>query len=249
MSNIEFTENLSKYANPKEYDETYKSYTADLEFIEEHLGGNTQTIIELACGTGRLALPLAKQGHLVYGVDIDAGMLKYAQDKAEFENLNIHLSIQDCTKLNLPIQSNFIYMTGNSFQHFLTNESQDALLNSVKKHLKPNGEFIFDTRNPILHELSNVDIVEELIESNGETTKVINKDEYNHLTQILECTSTYISPINQYKDSIKLRYTYPLELKRLLQQHGFELVNLYGSWKKEKFDANSISMVVHAQLI
>ena len=248
MSDIEFTENLSKYANPEEYDETYKSYTADLEFIEAHLGENTQTIIELACGTGRLAIPLAKQGHLVYGVDIDAGMLEYAQNKADTKGLNIHLSIQDCTQLNLPIQSNFIYMTGNSFQHFLTNESQDALFNSVKRHLNPKGEFIFDTRNPILHDLSNVDIVEELIESNGETTKVISKDEYNHLTQILECTSTYISPNTEYKDSIKLRYTYPLELKRLLQQHGFELVNLYGSWKKERFVANSISMIVHAQL-
>ena len=248
MSNNEFTENLSKYANPEEYDETYKSYTADLEFIEAHLGENTQSIIELACGTGRLAIPLAKQGHLVYGVDIDAGMLKYARNKADTEGLNIYLSVQDCTQLNLPIQSNFIYMTGNSFQHFLTNESQDALFASVKRHLNPKGEFIFDTRNPILHELSNVDISEESIELNGETTKVISKEAYNHLTQILECTSTYITLNNEYDDSIKLRYTYPLELKRLLQQHGFELVNLYGSWKKAKFDVNSISMVVHAQL-
>lgn len=248
MSNNEFTENLSKYANPKEYDETYKSYTEDLEFIKAHLDENTQSIIELACGTGRLAIPLAKQGHLVYGVDIDAGMLNYAQNKATNEGVNIDLSVQDCTQLNLPIKSNFIFMTGNSFQHFLTNESQDALFNSVKRHLNPKGEFIFDTRNPILHELSNVDMFEELLESNGETTRVISKEEYNHLTQILECTSTYISSNNEYKDSIKLRYTYPLELKRLLQQHGFELINLYGSWKKEKFDANSISMIVHAQL-
>lgn len=55
MTNNEFTGNLSKYADPEEYDETYKSYTADLEFIEAHLGGNTQSIIELACGTGRFA--------------------------------------------------------------------------------------------------------------------------------------------------------------------------------------------------
>lgn len=248
MSNNEFSNNLSKYANPKEYDESYKSYTADLEFIEDHLEGRKQTIIELACGTGRLAIPLARKGHFVYGVDIHAGMLKYAQEKADDEGLNIHLSVQDCTQLNLPIKSNFIYMTGNSFQHFLTNESQDALFMSVKKHLNANSELIFDTRNPILYELSNVDITEETIEQNGEITKVIHKEVYDSLTQILECTSIYISTKNEYKDSIKLRYTYPLELKRLLQQHDFELINLYGSWKKETFDANSISMVVHARL-
>lgn len=248
MSINEFSNNLSKYANPREYDESYKSYTADLDFIEAHLGERKQTIIELACGTGRLAIPLARQGHLVYGVDIHAGMLKYAQEKADEEGLNIHLSIQDCTQLKLPIKSNFIYMTGNSFQHFLTNESQDALLMSVKRHLNVKGEFIFDTRNPILHELSNVDLSEESIEQNGDITKVIHQEVYNPLTQILDCTSTYISSKNEYKDSIKLRYTYPLELKRLLQQHGFELINIHGSWKKEAFDANSISMVVHARL-
>ena len=175
MSNNEFTENLSKYANPEEYDETYKSYTADLEFIEAHLGESTQSIIELACGTGRLAIPLAKLGHLVYGVDIDAGMLKDAQHKADAEGVKIHLSVQDCTQLNLPIKSNFIYMTGNPFQHFLTNESQDALFASVKRHLNPKGEFIFDTRNPILHELSIVDILEETIELNGRIIKLLIK--------------------------------------------------------------------------
>ncbi|MGE7780551.1 class I SAM-dependent methyltransferase [Peribacillus sp. NPDC097264] len=248
MSNNEFSDNLSKYANPREYDETYKSYAADLEFIKAHLVESHQTIIELACGTGRLAIPLAKQGHLVYGVDIDAGMLEYAQKKADAEGHNIHLSVQDCTQLNLPIKSNFIYMTGNSFQHFLTNESQDALFISVKKHLNLNGEFIFDTRNPILQELLNVDISEESIELKGEITKVISQEKYNPLTQISACTSTYISSKKEYKDGIKLRYTYPLELKRLLEQHGFELIHIYGSWKKAIFDANSISMVVHARL-
>ncbi|MGN7476508.1 class I SAM-dependent methyltransferase [Solibacillus silvestris] len=248
MHKNEFRDNLSKYANPKEYDETYKSFTADLEFIKAQLAESQQTIIELACGTGRLAIPLARKGHLVYGVDIDAGMLKYAQEKADAENLDIHLSVQDCTLLNLPIKTNFIYMTGNSFQHFLTNESQDALFVSVKRHLKPNGEFIFDTRNPILHELLHPDISEEMVEINGEMTKVSSREIYDPLTQILECTSAYTSIKNVYKDNIKLRYTYPLELKRLLHQHGFELVQIYGSWQKTEFTANSISMVVHVRL-
>lgn len=135
-------------------------------------------------------------------------MLKYAQEKADAEGLNIHLSVQDCTKLNLPIKSNFIYMTGNSFQHFLTNESQDALFISVKRHLNTKGEFIFDTRNPILHELLNVDISEESIEQNGEITKVISQEVYNPLNQILECTSTYISS----KMSIKIVLNYDIRI-------------------------------------
>ena len=248
MTTKEFHDNLSKYADPKEYDEIYKGYTADLQFIEAYLAENPQPIIELACGTGRLAIPFAKQGHTVYGVDIDSGMLSYAQEKANAEGLNMYLSVQDCTRLNLPIKSNFIYMTGNSFQHFLSNESQDALFESVVKHLNPSGDFIFDTRNPILSELLNVEVYEETIEKNGETLKVINQEIYNPLTQILTCTSTYKSSNSEYEDCIRLRYTYPLELHRLLSQHGFEVVRLYGSWDKQPFAEDSVSMVVHARL-
>ncbi|MBB4826360.1 ubiquinone/menaquinone biosynthesis C-methylase UbiE [Sporosarcina luteola] len=244
----EFSNNLSKYANPQEYDETYKSYTSDLDFIQAHLSASPQSIIELACGTGRLAIPLAKQGYTVYGVDIDSGMLEYAQTKADAEGVEIYFSVQDCTQFNLPVKSNFIYMTGNSFQHFLTNESQDALFLSVKKHLQPNGEFIFDTRNPILQELAEVQFDEEVIRKNGELVTIKSQETYDSLTQILECKSTYTSSNHTYKDGIQLRYTYPLEMKRLLNQHGFELVNLYGSWRKACFDASSVSMVVHARL-
>ena len=247
MSN-EFTDNLSKYADPVEYDKLHEGYTVDLDYITNYLGERKETIIELACGTGRLAIPLAKLGHTVYGVDIDEGMLAHAEQKAVAEGVPLHLSVQDCTKLALPIQANFIYMTGNSFQHFITNESQDALFASVKKHLKKGGEFVFDTRNPILAELSVVDTYEEEYERNGETIHVHSEETYEPLTQILTCTSMYTSPTRKYEDSIKLRYTYPLELQRSLVQHGFEIVALYGSWKKAEFTGDSVSLVVHVRL-
>ena len=244
----EFTDNLSKYADPVEYDKLHERYTVDLDYITNYLGERKETIIELACGTGRLAIPLAKHGHIVYGVDIDEGMLAHAEKKASAEGVTLHLSMQDCTKLTLPIQANFMYMTGNSFQHFLTNESQDALFAAVKKHLQKGGEFVFDTRNPILAELSVVDTYEETYERYGETIHVTSVETYEPLTQILTCKSTYKLPMRNYEDSIKLRYTYPLELQRLLAQHGFEVVAIYGSWKKAEFTASSVSMVVHVRL-
>lgn len=248
MFENEFNENLSKYENPEEYDKSYSLFKSDLAYIQGYLK-NEQTIIELACGTGRLALPLANQGHTVYGVDIDEGMLNYAKKKAESQDIRLHLALQDCTQLDLPIKSNFIYMTGNSFQHFLSNESQNALLQSVKKHLNTGGEFVFDTRNPILSELAMIETTEEFHHSPlGEKVTIQSREEYDPLLQLLTCTSVYSSDTNQYQDSIKLRYTYPLEMKRLLDQNGFEITSIYGSWEKQSFAENSISMIVHAKL-
>lgn len=249
-----FEGNLEKYADPKKYDELYNEYLQDLAYILECAKKVKEPIIELACGTGRLTIPMAKQGFKMYGVDIHNGMLNLAKQKAAEENLEIQFLQQDCTKLNLPTKSPLIFMTGNSFQHFLTNESQDDLFQSVKAHLLSEGDFIFDTRNPILSELAEIEKTEEQYINNFNQT-VIEKhyEEYDHQTQILHCTTTSEviengSLFHRNKDSISLRYTFPLELKRLLYSQGFELIALYGSWRKEKFDKDSISMIVHCRL-
>lgn len=249
-----FDENLEKYADPLKYDELYDNYKEDLDFIQKSAGMRTQPIIELACGTGRLTIPMAEKGYTMYGVDLHQGMLNLAIQKAKTSDVHIHFSKQDCTQLDLPIKSPLIFMVGNSFQHFLTNQSQSALLKSVGSHLLPNGEFIFDTRNPILKELAVIDEIEEThTNSMNQVVTEKHREVYNHQTQILECTTIQETNVNNvistYKDSISLRYTYPMEIKRLLSEHNFELVAMYGSWKNAPFTKDSESMIIHCRLI
>ncbi|MFB5089788.1 class I SAM-dependent methyltransferase (plasmid) [Psychrobacillus sp. PGGUH221] len=249
-----FENNFEKYENPEKYDEIYGNYQDDLLYLIEYVSGIEKPIIELACGTGRLTIPMAKRGLNMVGIDLHAGMLSRAKQKATHEQLNIIFEQQDCTELDLAYKSPLIFMTGNSFQHFLTNESQNALLHSVKKHLLPNGQFIFDTRNPNLAELSVYGEFEEShLNNDNQTVFEKHFEEYNHVTQILYCvTQTEISEneqlIHTESDSISLRFVYPMELHRLLDSHGFELINLYGSWKKDTFIKDSISMIVHCRL-
>jgi len=249
-----FEGNLEMYEDPVQYDELYDHVQEELAFVLENTKWKEEPIIELACGTGRITIPMATLGFQMIGVDIHTGMLQRAQEKAKRKELSIQWIHQDCTKLDLSVQSPFIYMTGNSFQHFLTNWDQDELFTSVKKHLLPNGEFIFDTRNPILLELAEgEDLTEET--TNSHNQKIIKRDieTYDPLTQILHCTTTIErienkQVIHHTRSAISLRYTFPLELKRLLNSHGFEIINLYGSWKKNTFNESSVSMVVHCRL-
>lgn len=247
-----FESNLEKYADPQKYDELYNNYNEDLHFIMESAEELTTPIIELACGTGRVTIPMAEHGFSMYGVDIHEGMLDLAKHKAELSKVTIHFSKQDCTQLDLPIKTSLIVMVGNSFQHFLTNESQSDLLKSVHSHLLPNGEFIFDTRNPILKDLAIVDEVEETYTiHNNQVVTEINREEYNHETQVLQCTTVQKVTGNDggstYKDAISLRYTYPMEMRRLLSEYHFELVSMYGSWKKEPFTKDSESMIIRCR--
>lgn len=249
-----FEGNLEKYAEPLKYDELYNAYKEDLNFMLEFAEKITQPIIELACGTGRLTIPMAEKGHPMYGVDIHQGMLDLAIQKAESASVSIQFFKQDCTQLELPIKSPLAFMVGNSFQHFLTNQSRSALLKSVKAHLLPKGEFVFDTRNPILKELAlNVDEEKTYTNSFNHVVTERNHERYDNETQVLLCTTMVKTNGGKgettHTDSISLRYTYPMEMRRLLSEHDFELVSMYGSWKKDPFTKDCASMIIHCRLI
>ncbi|MBO0586918.1 class I SAM-dependent methyltransferase [Sporosarcina sp. E16_8] len=248
MSRNAFEENFEKYADPEMYDHFYEGYQKDLNVILEwaKLG---QPIIELACGTGRLTIPMAKRGFQMVGVDLHEGMLERAKQKAKVQMVSIEFLLQDCTKLNLPVKSSLVFMTGNSFQHFLTNEVQDALLQTVRQHLVKDGVFIFDTRNPLLHELATVDEYEQQYsDKNGNQIIELHREEYNSMTQILHYrTDRQIyrgeTLIANEQDGISLRYSFPLEMERVLKNNGFEILQVYGDWDKSGLNVKSISMV------
>lgn len=248
MTKNVFDENLEKYTNPEKYDHLYEGYQKDLHVIVEW-AKPTHPIIELACGTGRLTIPMAKRGFQMIGVDLHEGMLERAKQKAKEQKLSIEFLQQDCTKLNLPAKSSLIFMTGNSFQHFLTNEVQDALLQSVRQHLVEDGLFIFDTRNPLLHELAAVDEYEQAYnDKSGYQIMEYHREEYDAMTQILHChTDRHIyqseALVAKEQDGISLRYSFPLEIERLIRGNGFEIVQAYGDWDKNALHAKSESMV------
>ena len=248
MSRNVFEENFEKYADPEMYDHLYEGYQKDLNVILEWAKPN-QPIIELACGTGRLTIPMAKRGFQLIGVDLHEGMLERAKQKAKEHSVSIEFLKQDCTELAIPVKSELVFMTGNSFQHFLTNEAQDALLQSVRHHLVDDGLFIFDTRNPLLDELAAIDEYEQTYsDKSGNQIIEFHRDEYNSMTQILHChTERQIyqgdTLISKEQDGISLRYSFPLEMERMLKENGFEILQAYGDWDKNELNTKSISMV------
>lgn len=253
MNNI-FSDNLEKYADANEYDRKHENFLIDLPLILEWAPADGP-IVELACGTGRLTVPIAELGHEMIGVDIHAGMLDLAKAKAIEKNLPIQWFLQDCTQLSLKQSTKLMFMCGNSFQHFLTNEVQDALFQSVHRHLEDGGIFIFDTRNPIMEELSKVDEYEEHFKhSNGLRVREYHKETYNPMTQILHCETerrffkgTNVASVEN--DKISLRYVFPLEMRRLINVHGFRILHEYGDWKKGSLTPKSPQMIYVCQKI
>ncbi len=104
-------------------------------------------MLELACGTGRVSIPIARLGFAVTGLDIVPGMVELARSKSA--GLPTRWVAADARTFDLGEDFRLIFMTGNAFQLFLMNADQEALLGHVRAHLHDKGLFAFETRNPL----------------------------------------------------------------------------------------------------
>lgn len=103
-------------------------------------------VLEIACDTGRVTIPIVRQGFPVTGRDIVPGMLERARRKSA--GLPIRWVEGDARTFNPDQQFRLIFLTGNAFQAFLTRADQEALLERVRAHLHDDGLFAFETHNP-----------------------------------------------------------------------------------------------------
>jgi len=248
-----FNDNLEEYEDPILYDTENDPHQSDIPLLIKWAQQTTGPILDIACGTGRATIPLARLGRPTVGVDLHQGMLDQAKLKSDKLDLPIEWLQQDCTKLNLPTKSSFVYMVGNAFQHFHTNESQNALLTSIHRHMNEEGIFIFETRFPSAEEL-----LQPAIESYWRTYQdpishlqvdLYTISEYDALRQIQHYTTIrkYVDDrkqlVKENKTHISLRYVYPQEMERILQYNGFAIVAIYKNWNEAPIDNDSYSMI------
>ena len=130
------------------YDGLNKSLS-DLEFYKKWLPQNKDAkILELCCGTGRLTIPIAKDGYNIKGVDYTLSMLERAKEKAFQAGLKIDFIEADIRGLDLGEKFDFIFIPFNSIHHLYKNEDLFDALKVVRNHLKEKGLFLLDCFNP-----------------------------------------------------------------------------------------------------
>ncbi len=232
-----------EYAEPHIYDAEYGSYREDFTFFLNLLSQGE--ILDLACGTGRLTIPLAKSGLQVTGLDKSRAMLSRAKENGK--DLDIHWIHGDITGYELDKSFDLITLAGNSFQALLTPEEQQKLFSCVKNHLKPSGLFAFDTRNPSAHDLSstsNFDYWHSFTNADGEAVTVQGKQNYDTDHQIITYTTKRVWPDHKTQSNIQLRFSSFEEIVHAIHKSGMQLVNVYGDYQKSTFTENSPSIIV-----
>jgi SAM-dependent methyltransferase len=121
----------------------------DVEFYRRLARRTGGPILELGCGTGRVALPLARDGHEVVGLDLSMPMLRIARSKIE-PGLRIRFVRGDMARFRLRRKFRLILIPFRAFQHLLTEREQRSCLRRVRSHLAPGGRFILHLFDPLL---------------------------------------------------------------------------------------------------
>ena len=207
-------------------------------------------VLDLACGTGRLALEVANLGVDIVGIDQSEGMLDRFNLKLELQEENIKKLVrfekQPMSAFRLDQQFKTIICC-DAFFHNLTVEEEIACLHAVREHLAPEGRFVFNVPNPtcafIDHaEKSNGTLFSQrgTFDLHDGNTLIVEHAQAGDRQQQTITTTNRVSLhdasdrlIKQGESQWKSRYLYKYEAIHLLYRCGFEVESLVGNYKNE----------------
>jgi ubiquinone/menaquinone biosynthesis C-methylase UbiE len=245
------------------YDEVHKDYIQDIPLWIEYAQTWGSPILELACGTGRALIPLAKEGFEITGLDSNESMLKKAKEKIkkvpqEIQN-RIKLIKSDMTDFELKEKFNLILIVFNSFQHLLTIQDQDNCLKSIHRHLKDEGRLIITVFYPDLTRPEGVirredyKLIQDYPEK-GDKTELFHCQYFNHKKQETDVsyfldTQKPNGQLRRKKMSFTIHYFFPTEFERMLISNGFVVEELFGNFDKSQFTGKSPFMIFVARKV
>ena len=206
-------------------------------------------VLDLACGTGRLAILLAKQGFNITGIDASEGMLNQFQSrlKEETQEVQARIQIHHQRMSAFEMQAGFnTVICCDAFFHNTTAEDQINCLDKIHQHLNPNGRLGFNLPNP------NPDFILKCEHSDGKTfvergryplpndTGTLVVEQMNQ-GRAQDQTITTTLRLTRYDSKGKIeeqghsewttRYLYRWEAEHLLHRCGFEVISLVGNYK------------------
>ena len=210
--------------------------TVDL-LVELARGG---PVLELAIGTGRIALPLAARDIRVDGIELSSAMIARLREKPGGDQL----AVTRGDMADVPVDDRYplIYLVFNTIFNLLTQDAQVRCFENVSRHLTDDGVFLVEARTPnSLYQLRDYQYVDA--ESVGSDRVTLDVARFDPVTQILDEHHLTFTADGIRLGPIVTRYIWPSEMDLMAQIAGLRLVERWGGWRREPFDGHSIRHV------
>lgn len=206
----------------------------DRDFFLSLSGKPPQDILDLGCGTGLVCNAFAGRGHRTVGTDPATAMLDVARRKPFGDQITWVESTAETYRT--PQRFDLIIMTGHAFQVLLTEDTVLATLDTMKRHLKPNGQAVFESRNPAIDwdrkwprqvnlngPNGSITATRRLLASDPAKATISFAWDYDFGDEVLTSEST-------------LWFLPHTQIIALADQAGLDLIDLFGDWDAAPFD-------------
>jgi SAM-dependent methyltransferase len=206
----------------------YDSDTAEMpiepvvDFLVPFAAGGA---LELAVGTGRIAVPLAERGVRVAGIDLSPDMLAKLKEKTD----EIPVAIGDYATTRVEGTFSLVYIVFNSIVNQTTQEGQVATFANAAAHLDRGGRFVLEVGVPDARPLGVFDL----------SDTHVGVDEYDAATQRSASHHFTLRDGVWERRSLPFRAVWPSELDLMARLAGMELQERWADWDRSPFTAVS----------
>jgi SAM-dependent methyltransferase len=221
------------------YDQWYSSLDAEgaVQLLAELAGPGP--VLELGIGTGRVALPLARRGIEVHGIEASEAMV--AKLRAKPDGDGVAVIIGDFADVDVEGEFSLVCVPFNTIFCLLNQEDQLRCFQNVARRLSADGVFVVEAFVP---DLSRFDRGQRVgLEDFAPDGIRIEASKHDRLNQRVETRHVVISQRGVQFYPLQIRYAYPSELDLMARLAGLRLRERWGGWRRESFTAGSVSHV------
>ncbi len=217
-----------------------KFYNDYYRFISKH--ASYETVLELGCGTGSMAIKMARAKKVVYATDLSADMLEVARLKATEADVDLLLKRIDMRDFNVDFQVDLVTCLCDSLNYVLKKDEVLQVFKNVYASLETGGTFIFD--------VDSMYKMEHMINDYHETqsdeefdfswdTNYLGDGKVEHFVKIFNKED------NEKVDEHHIQKTFPVEVYQdLLEQAGFTDIEMYSDFEEYKEECERVIFVV-----
>jgi len=228
----------------------------ELAFYRAQSQASDGPVLELACGSGRLTIPLAKDGIDISGLDMSDAMIQRARAKADKHGVTIPWVVADMRVFELERRFGLIFIPLNSLLHLHSRAEYEDLLACIRKHLLPDGHFVLSVYNPSVEILARAPntrhpfMPPSFDPETGQEIRTEESTNYDAATQTSGTTIYYrVDGVpDEVATPLNLRCLFPQELEALLHYNGFEMIERHGDYEGHGFTSQSTLQVLRCRV-
>lgn len=231
--------------------DTYNQADYDFKFYLDRYKNHEGSIIELMSGTGRLSIPLLKEGLKLDCLDISKGLLEKLKEKVDKENLTTNIFKEDIRFMSLKSKYDSIIIGFNSFGEIIDLEDQKMVFKSIFNNLTEKGEFIFSLHNPNLRRKAINNNLTLINEYNLTDSKMLffvsSRETTNAIVEIKQFYEFYRdgNMINKKLLELKFKLISKNEIEALIKETGFSIKEFYGDYNKSEFKESESPYMIY----